>query len=471
MSAAQSTVGEGTVVADRYRLERLLGEGGMGSVWRAVHLVTKKTVAIKFLKPELAANASVVARFLREARAACAVRHPNVVQIHDVIQLPSAAPAMIMDFLEGESLAERLERETRLSVEECARVMMPVISAVAAAHEAGVVHRDLKPDNLFLEKSSDGSTVVKVLDFGVAKVTEMEEGPVALTKTGSMIGTPYYMSPEQLFGERDVDYRTDVWALGIIFYECLTGARPTEAENLGQIVKLVTQTGIPSLSTLAPHVPAPLASTIDRMLLGDRASRLSSLAEVRAALVPIVGPSSPPADGAAAGPVIVQPTGQIRIVPAGAELADTANTPWVATQADAAPAAAPVPAKRVATWVPVLGAVVLASVGVGAFVTARARMQASSGVAPASPAASVEPHTTATLAVEDAGRAADERQEEDSGAAATAAIRDASTSAVVVKRPPSAPRLPSPPVEPAPPRSTPATAPTKSSRLEEKPPF
>ena len=277
---------EGEIIAERYRLDRKLGEGGMGAVWAATHVVTRKRVAIKVLRPELLGNRSLVERFLREARAACAVDHPNVVQIHDVLEMNDHAPVMVMDLLEGESLADRLADVGRIPVPELARILVKVVPAIAAAHAAGVIHRDLKPDNLFLCRTADGSADPRVLDFGIAKlaVTDAESG--VLTKTGSMLGTPYYMAPEQLFGEKDIDHRADVWSLGIILYECLSGRRPTEADNLGQIIKIVTTSGIQPLDQVAPHVPPDLCALVAHLLTADRQRRLADLSAVTAAFEP-----------------------------------------------------------------------------------------------------------------------------------------------------------------------------------------
>jgi serine/threonine protein kinase len=276
----------GSVVAGRFHLDRLIGEGGMGTVWAATHTVTRKPVALKLLKPERASDPNLRQRFEREARAACAVRHPNIVEIHDVLTLEDGTPIMVMELLEGESLGTRLDRE-RLEVAEFARLMQQVISAVGTAHASGIVHRDLKPDNIFLVRDPEGGISVKVLDFGIAKVmsTSAEAGQTGgLTGTGAMLGTPYYMSPEQIFGERDIDHRADVWALGVIFYECLAGQRPTQADNIGQILKIITTDAIVPLERLAPWVPADLCRLIGRMLSRDRLARPSTLTEVRATL-------------------------------------------------------------------------------------------------------------------------------------------------------------------------------------------
>jgi serine/threonine protein kinase len=277
----------GAVIAGRFHLDRRIGEGGMGVVWAATHMVTRKPVALKMLKPERAADPALRQRFIREARAVCAVQHPNIVEIHDVLETEDGSPVMVMDLLHGESLGQRLDRETRLPAGEVARLMLPVVSAVGTAHAAGVVHRDLKPDNIFLAEEGDGTLSVKVLDFGIAKVLATETDAAAtggLTGTGAMLGTPYYMAPEQIFGERDIDHRADIWAIGVILYECLSGRRPTQAENIGQILKVITTDGIPPLDLVAPDVPVDLARLVRRMLMRDRAARPQSLSEVQAAL-------------------------------------------------------------------------------------------------------------------------------------------------------------------------------------------
>src|SRR5262245_37264609 len=195
----------GVVIADRYELEYELGTGGMGSVWAARHLVTGKDVALKFLRASIATRPEARQRFIREARAASRVRHPNVVAIHDVLELGDGGLVMVMDLLFGETLGQRLERRGSLSLREAASILAPVISAVGSAHAAGVVHRDLKPDNIFLadeaptprstSASGQRGAEVRVLDFGIAKLHEDHDSP-GLTNTCALLGTPYYMSPE-----------------------------------------------------------------------------------------------------------------------------------------------------------------------------------------------------------------------------------------------------------------------------------
>jgi serine/threonine-protein kinase len=275
----------GILLGGRFVLERRLGEGGMGVVWAARHAVTRKAVAIKMLKPERASDAVVRERFVREARTASKVQHPNIIEIRDVIELDDGAPAMVMDLLEGETLGDVVEREGALPLSRVAPIMVQVLSAVGTAHAAGVVHRDLKPDNIFLVRvpGADGDRVsVRVLDFGIAKVVSTdgaEDVSRGLTNTGALLGTPYYMAPEQLFGERRIDARADVWALGVILYECLSGRRPTEAENLGQILRIITDDKIVPLATAAPSLPGDVLQLVARMLLRDRNERPGSLVE------------------------------------------------------------------------------------------------------------------------------------------------------------------------------------------------
>ncbi|MBK7397009.1 MAG: serine/threonine protein kinase [Myxococcales bacterium] len=197
------------IIAERYRLERVLGQGGMGVVWAARDLRSEERVALKFLKAGEGGEAGI-RRFVREARAAMALSHPNIVHVHTLTADRHGSPVMVMDLLEGESLATRLRRVRRLEVSTLAGILVQIVSAVGAAHAAGIVHRDLKPDNVFLVGEPPS---VRVLDFGIAKLTAREgdaAASTALTNTGAMLGTPFYMAPEQVFGERDLDHRADV---------------------------------------------------------------------------------------------------------------------------------------------------------------------------------------------------------------------------------------------------------------------
>lgn len=273
----------GVVIARKYRLEREVGRGGMGVVWAATHEVTGKSFALKFLDAERAAEPKSHERMLREARAACTVRHANVAEILDVSELESGVPFLVMELLEGETLAARLGREKTLPMASIRDVFVPVIDALAAAHAAGVVHRDLKPENVFLLDASRGGPSVKVVDFGVAKLcTSFAEAP-STTTTGALVGTPIYMAPEQVFADRDIDGRADIWALGVLLYEALSGKAPTSADTVGQVLKAVTRDPIVPLLTVAPDTPGDVAELVMRLLSKERDAR-PSLDEARRVL-------------------------------------------------------------------------------------------------------------------------------------------------------------------------------------------
>jgi eukaryotic-like serine/threonine-protein kinase len=281
----------GDVLASRYVLEARLGRGGMGEVWRAKRLETRERVAVKFLRDDLAADAASQKRFLREARAASAVRHPNVVEMYDVLE-NEGTPFLVMELLAGETLGNRLRRKGSLSPAETAAILLPVFDAVEAAHAAGIVHRDLKPENIFLARDGD-AVRVRVLDFGIAKQMEKLSTPMMgevgattapVGTTGAMIGTPYYMAPEQALGERDVDGRADLWSLGVILYECLSGKRPTEAATLGGVLKIIVTDGMVPLAELMPDLDPHLADEVMDLLRSDREMRASSLGALRTSL-------------------------------------------------------------------------------------------------------------------------------------------------------------------------------------------
>ncbi len=271
----------GQLLAQRYLLDRVIGEGGMGVVWAARDLVGGRMVALKMIKegsPELAK------RSWREARAAAHVGHPSLVEVIDVLPptSPGEPPVLVMPLLEGESLDRLLLRQGRLGEHEALELLEPVVSGMRAAHARGVLHRDLKPPNVFLADDGSGTRTVLVLDFGLAKILSddgTDEGADKLTRTGALLGTPWYMAPEQLFGDSSVDHRADVWAVGVMLYECISGRRPVEGRSYGQIARNVARGTIAGLAEVAPGVDAAIAAITDRMLEKDREER-PSLAEV-----------------------------------------------------------------------------------------------------------------------------------------------------------------------------------------------
>jgi serine/threonine protein kinase len=243
---------EHSVVAGRFRLNHPIGRGGMGSVWHATHLGLDVPCAVKFIEGEYAAVADAQARFEREAKAAAALRSPHVVQIldHGVCE---GTPYIAMELLDGEDLGKRLQRVGRLSPRDAFAVISQVCRALTKAHGLGIVHRDLKPDNIFLVRDDDRE-IAKVLDFGIAKRDHNAIGGSS-TKTGAMLGTPYYMSPEQAQGTRSIDFRSDLWSLAVIVYQCVTGVLPFESEALGDLLVkiIVNPLPVPSRCADVPH--------------------------------------------------------------------------------------------------------------------------------------------------------------------------------------------------------------------------
>lgn len=379
-------MGPGVEVAKRFRLERQLGSGGMGAVWAATHLVTHKAVALKFLHKKHD-DPDARRRVLREARAACAVQHPNVVAVHDVVEDEDGTPILVMDLLRGESLADKLEREKTLSPAETIAIISPVLSALAVAHGVGIVHRDLKPDNVFLVEGVASN--VRILDFGVAKLAGKDAATKEtnrLTETGAMIGTPHYMAPEQAFGESDVDARADLWAVGAVLYECLAGVPPTEGQNLGQILKVLASGSIRPLAARAPSVPPALAALVDRLLKIEKEERPASATVVLEQLAAI-GPEAlaAPATAVSAAPVVRTET--VALARPVASLSTGGFTPMSVTPA---PVSA-TPKRRAAPWI-AGAAVVIALASAAGFAGVRARAPAAHAQE-ASLAAAAEPST------------------------------------------------------------------------------
>ena len=275
LTAVESNLSPGDVVGGKYRLERIIGEGGMSVVWSARSLEGGEERAIKLLK---VTDAKGEARLLREARATMGLRHSAIARTFSVEVLPSGQPFIVMELLHGETLRALLGRERKLTLAHTAELVGSVVDGVMAAHDVGLVHRDLKPENIFLVHGGPPRESVRLIDFGIAKevsVEKADDDAPSLTATGAMLGTPFYMAPEQVFGDADVDYRADVWALGIVIFECLSGRRPTDARGVGQVLKLITTNALPSLGSTAPDTPSPLVDLVDRMLTQQRDARPS----------------------------------------------------------------------------------------------------------------------------------------------------------------------------------------------------
>jgi len=275
------------VVAERFRLVRLLGRGGMGSVWLAQHLGLDIPCAVKFIEGEYAQLPEAQARFGREAKAAASLRSPHVVQILDH-GVWDGTPYMAMELLDGEDFGKRLGRIGRMAPQEVCTIITQVTRALTKAHAAGIVHRDLKPDNIYLVKDDDRE-IAKVLDFGIAKLAGALEG--GATKTGAMLGTPYYMSPEQAQGIKAVDHRSDLWSLAIIVFQALTGRLPFESEALGDLLVKIIVAPVPMPSQFAPDLPQALDRWWAKAANRDPALRYQSAKELCDGLALVFGQS------------------------------------------------------------------------------------------------------------------------------------------------------------------------------------
>ncbi|MCA9710580.1 MAG: serine/threonine protein kinase [Myxococcales bacterium] len=272
----------GVVLGDRYRIVECIGMGGMATVFRAEHVEIGKSVAIKVLGEELARKPALVERFLQEARAASAVRHPNIVEITDFGYVREGLPYYVMEYLEGESLARRLGREGRLPWSVARRITLQLCKALAATHERGVVHRDMKPDNVILVESGGDPDFVKVLDFGIAKVVS-DDGDRGLTRTGVIMGTAAYMSPEQAKSQA-IDARTDLYAVGVMLYEMLAGRVPFDGDGVMEVLTKHIIEPVPPLRRAAPRITGAVERVVQRALHKDRDQRYASARALAEAL-------------------------------------------------------------------------------------------------------------------------------------------------------------------------------------------
>jgi eukaryotic-like serine/threonine-protein kinase len=288
-----SEVHEGQILAGKFRIERVLGRGGMGVVVAATHLQLDERVALKFLLPEALGSPEAVERFAREARAAVKIKSEHVARVSDVGTLESGSPYMVMEYLEGQDLAAWVRTTGAMAVPAAVEFLLQACEAIAEAHALGIVHRDLKPANLFVTRRADGSHCIKVLDFGISKLTLPGGGPdLGMTKTASVMGSPLYMSPEQMSSTRNVDMRTDIWALGVILYETLTGRVPFDAETMPQLCGMILQDPPRPLRDLRPDVPEALQAVVFHCLEKKRENRFSNVADLAFALAPFGAPAA-----------------------------------------------------------------------------------------------------------------------------------------------------------------------------------
>jgi serine/threonine-protein kinase len=273
---------------DRYKIVRRIGRGGMGAVYEARHAKLGRRIAVKFLLPDLVAREDYLRRFENEAVAAGGLEHPNLVAVLDLGRAPDGAPYLVMEYLHGEDCARLVRRRGALPVRRAVNIVLQACRGVAVAHAARVVHRDLKPENLFLSDAGDGGDLVKVLDFGIAKLRFSDAQGDALTRTGAPLGTANYMSPEQVRGARDVDVRTDVWSLGVVLYELLSGRKPFHGNHALGVMHQILHEQPPRIDTLRPGLPVALVAAVDIALRKEPDERFPTMRDMIAALAPLV---------------------------------------------------------------------------------------------------------------------------------------------------------------------------------------
>jgi serine/threonine protein kinase len=313
----------GTLLDGKYTIKRELGAGGMGKVYEAQHAHIGRRVAIKFLLPEYAAHPEIVRRFENEARAAGSLEHENIAAVLDFGQTDEGARYLVMEFLAGQDCEKVLSKEGPLPVTRAVNIVLQVCRGLSVAHQADIVHRDLKPANLFLIKRPDRSELVKILDFGIAKLRKANDQPG--TVTGLTLGTPYYMSPEQARGDKNVDLRTDVYALGVILYELLSATRPYEGNSFLEIINSILHEQPPPLQSKRQGLPDGLVDVVRKAMHRDLSQRVQTVADLGEALIPFAGMpvvsfhSQPAA-------VAVADTGENTLASGAASVQQTAST-------------------------------------------------------------------------------------------------------------------------------------------------
>ncbi len=276
----------GSVVQERYRVLSRIGQGGMGVVYEVEHVLIGRRLALKRLDPLLARNPDVLMRFQREARAAAAIGDEHIVEVSDMGRLQDGSPYIVMELMEGSDLGHELEKNGPLPISRAVRIAKECCSALGAAHAKGIIHRDVKPDNIFLTTVRDNPDFVKILDFGISKLTEaaLGIGDSSMTKTGTAMGTPYYMSPEQVRGERSLDARTDVYAMGVVLFQMLSGRVPFDAASYPALVIKIVSEPPPSLLSLRTDIPASLDQVVQKAMAKEPADRFGSMEEFADAL-------------------------------------------------------------------------------------------------------------------------------------------------------------------------------------------
>jgi eukaryotic-like serine/threonine-protein kinase len=433
-------VKEGDVLAGKFRVDKILGVGGMGIVVAAHHLQLDEKVALKFLLPDALKVPEAVGRFDREARAAVKIKSDHVARVTDVGKLENGSPYMVMEYLEGGDLSGMLEKTGRLPIDQAVDFVLQACEAIAEAHSLGIVHRDLKPANLFCIRRPNGQLSIKVLDFGISKMNNAAEN-VSMTRTSAVMGSPVYMSPEQMQTTKGVDARTDIWAIGIILHELLAGRVPFDSQTVTELAIRVAMEAPPPVTSFRPEVPAELEQAILKCLEKQRENRFQNVAELAAAIAPF---GTRHAKGSLER---IQGTLQIARPPT-----DPPPRPGVSPAASTQGVWNTTGSGTKGRSKAVIGVAVLAAIAALAFGGFLALRKAPVPVAPAgtaSPAASISTAPSASVAPQAASSAVAVSPQASASASATAAASQPAPPAVPTSRP-VAPQHPGAPAAPPP---------------------